>query len=230
MKLHRYYVERDLPHNFWLDDKALFHQWTRVLRYAVGRQVVLFNAEREVRLYRIVKFGNDAAHLELITEMKQNLPRRDVYLCFAMLKKDKMEWVLQKGTELGVSHFVPLITDRTEKTGWNQERARKITIEATEQCERADVPRLRQPLSPRKLIEELHDGIDILIAEAGDPLNSHKSILESSNPIAILVGPEGGWSDEEKGYFAANKLPHFSLSRFTLRAETAAISAAALLQ
>ena len=210
-----------------MDDERLYHQWTRVLRYEIGREVVLFNDNREVRLYKIAKIGDNAVHVELVTELEPKLPEQELYLCFALLKKDKNEWVLQKGTELGVSHFVPLITDRTEKTGWDSERAEKIVIEATEQCERADIPRLRDPLHVAKLIEELSGKVDLYIAEEGaSAISSQLSTLQ--NTVGVLVGPEGGWSDEEKQLFKEKGIKHLALSGFTLRAETAAITAAAL--
>ncbi len=227
MKLHRFYLDRDLVHDFWTDDKELFHQWTRVMRFQEGREVVLFNAERETRLYQIEKIGNDAIHLKLVTEMEPSLPEKDIYLCFSLLKKDKIDWVLQKGTELGVSHFVPLMCDRTEKTGWNHERAQKIVTEAAEQCGRSDIPRLREPITPQTLINELGDEVDIFIAERGE---KHLELIANCKKLAIMTGPEGGWSDEEKAYFVEKRIPHVSLSSFTLRAETAAIAAAALAQ
>jgi 16S rRNA (uracil1498-N3)-methyltransferase len=230
MKLHRYYVgATDLTHEFWMKDEALFYQWTKVLRYKPGREVVLFNDEREVRLYKIEKIGNDAVYVTLITEMKANLPTRDIYLCFSILKKDKNDWVLQKATELGVSHFVPLLCDRTEKTGFDEFRAQKIVIEAAEQCERGDIPRIREPLSPQKLVEEMSGKTELFVAEQGKYPTINK-FSSSQKSVAVLVGPEGGWSDDEKVYFTDNKLQHIQLSDFTLRAETAAITAAALLQ
>jgi 16S rRNA (uracil1498-N3)-methyltransferase len=229
MKLHRYYLpDTDLTHDFWMDDARLFHQWIRVLRYEVGREVELFNDKLEDRLYRILKIGTNAVHLELVTEFKPKLPSNEIYLCFALLKKDKVEWVLQKATELGVRHFVPLITDRTEKTGFDVERAEKIVIEAAEQCGRSDVPSIREPLTPEKIIEELSDKVELFIAEQGSPQLSN-SDYQSSIPRAVLIGPEGGWSDEEKQYFKDKNIAHLSISEFTLRAETAAVTATSLL-
>lgn len=226
MKLHRYYLaDTDLVHDFWMDDADLFHQWTRVLRYKIGRELILFNSQREERLYKIEKIGDNAVNLKLVTELVPKLPNKEVYLCFAMLKKDKNEWVLQKGTELGVSHFIPLLTDRTEKTGWDIERAEKIIIEASEQCERTDIPKLREPLKPQTLVNELEGKVPVLIAEQGDNITQ-----TNLGNVAILVGPEGGWSDEEKKFFAERNLPNFTLSKFTLRAETAAITAASFTQ
>jgi len=233
MKLHRYYVgDMKLEHDFWMKDEALFHQWTRVLRYQVGRELVLFNDQREERLYRILKIGDNAVHLELVTEMKSKIPKQDLYLCFSLLKKDKNEWILQKGTELGVRHFVPIIADRCERSDLSQnrmERWQKIVVEAAEQCERSDIPRIREPITPDTLIKEFQGpSLELFVAEQG---SSQSSIPNpQSGTRAILIGPEGGWSDAEKQMFADNDIGHISLSDFTLRAETAAITAAALLQ
>ena len=226
MKLHRFFVDRELPKDFWLDDEQLFHQMTRVLRFQPDRELVLFNAIREERLYKLLKIGDNAVHLELVTELVPKTPKRDVYLCFSLLKKDKNDWVLQKGTELGVSHFVPLLCDRIEKTGFDAERAEKIVIEAAEQCGRADIPRVREPLSPEAITQELQSAdVAVYVAEQGSDDNE-----VGEDKIAVLVGPEGGWSDKERQLFQEKKLKHVTLSDFTLRAETAAITAAALLQ
>lgn len=180
-------------------------------------------------MYEIVQIGNHAVELKLITELQPSLPKRVLYLCFASLKKDKNEWILQKGTELGVSHFVPLISERTEKLGWDEKRAQKIVIEAAEQCGRTDIPRLREPLKVQTLIHELQSKTQMYVAEQGTNVVS-KNDLPDNKPIAVLVGPEGGWSDAEKSLFDELNIEHLSLGQFTLRAETAAITAAALLQ
>jgi 16S rRNA (uracil1498-N3)-methyltransferase len=230
MKLHRYYVnDTELTHDFWMKDLGLFHQWTKVMRYQEGREVVLFNATKEERLYKIAKIGNDAVHLELVTELVPTTPKTDLYLCFSLLKKDKNDWVLQKGTELGVRHFVPMLCNRTEKTGFDEERALKIVIEAAEQCGRSDIPRIREPITPEKIIKELQDKVEIFIAEQGSPQTSNIK-HQISQPTAVLIGPEGGWTDQEKQLFKEKELKSIALSEFTLRAETAAITAAALLQ
>lgn len=227
MKLHRFYVDdMVLEQDFWMQDKGLFHQLTRVLRFQVDRELVLFNDQKTEKLYKIIKIGNNAIHLQMLAEMDPKVPEKDLYLCFSLLKKDKNDWILQKGTELGVRHFVPLLSGRTEKTGFNIERAEKIAIEASEQCGRTDIPRVREPITVETLINELKDKTEILVAEQGSTdLTGIKS-----KSLAILVGPEGGWTDQEKQLFKDNNLKHIGLSEFTLRAETAAITAASLLQ
>jgi 16S rRNA (uracil1498-N3)-methyltransferase len=220
----------ELSHSFWMEDKGLLHQWTRVLRFEVGRELVLFNVNHEEKLYKIIEISKNAIRLEFITEMKPKLPATKLYLCFSLLKKDKNDWILQKATELGVSHFIPLLCDRTEKTGFSVERAEKIVIEAAEQCGRVDIPRLREPITPKKVVEELSENTEIFIAEQGSPHDLIVKSEASQKGIAILIGPEGGWTDEEKQLFIDKNIKHLALSEFTLRAETAAITAAALLQ
>jgi 16S rRNA (uracil1498-N3)-methyltransferase len=197
MKLHRFYLPNiELKHDFWMQDKALFHQWKNVLRFQVGREISLFNENCEEKLYKISKIGDTAIHLELITDFDPKVPKNDVYLCFSLLKKDKNDWVLQKCTELGVRHFIPLICERTEKTGFDIERAEKIVIEAAEQCGRADIPRVREPLHIEKIIDELSEKVELFVAEQGSP-SEIKNIKNESGKDSkgIIIGPEGGWSD-----------------------------------
>jgi 16S rRNA (uracil1498-N3)-methyltransferase len=185
----------------------------------VDREVVLFNEQQEERLYRILKFGNDAVHLELVTELVPKVPASDIYLCFSLLKKDKNDWVLQKATELGVKHFIPLLTQRTEKTGFDVERAEKIVIEAAEQCGRTDIPRVREHVGVHSLISELKDRVTLYIAEQGSPSVEKNS--DAQKPIAILIGPEGGWTDEEEKILISNNYFPLKISETVLRADTA---------
>lgn len=228
MKLHRFYInDTELTHEFWMDDARLFHQWTRVLRFQIGQHVILFNDQKEEKQYQIIKVGTNAVHLQLVTELVPQVPERDIYLCFSLLKKDKNEWVLQKATELGTRHFVPILSDRTEKTGFDMERALKIVTEAAEQCGRADIPRVREPLSLESALKELGPVAQLYV---GEQHNSQPSIPNpQSSPQAIFIGPEGGWSDPEKELFMKREMNHLALSDFTLRAETACIAAVAIL-
>ena len=229
MKLHRFYIHEmhnrfgpiALGHEVWIHDTTLLHQWLNVLRFRVGDQLVLFN-DTEERLYTIATIqGTDSVKLELLTDIERCVATREVYLVWSLLKKDKNDWILQKATELGVHKFIPMIAQRSEKTELNIERAKRIIIEAAEQCGRADIPELREPISLHEALEEYKD-LPLCIAEQHDDQNT---IPTDTKKVGILIGPEGGWSDEEKIYFKELALPHVSLSRFTLRAETAAITA-----
>ncbi len=195
-----------------------------MLRLKQGSEVVLFDGLQTERLYKITELSEKEAHLELVTDYELKKPRRDVYLLWSLLKKDKNDWVLQKGTELGVSHFLPLLADRSEKTGFNLERARKIVIEAAEQCGRSDIPNLREPMLVKTAIEEFDGKVPMLVCD-----ETGKETETNLSKAAILIGPEGGWSDKEKLLFKEYHLAPLILHDFTLRAETAAVAAIAKL-
>jgi 16S rRNA (uracil1498-N3)-methyltransferase len=224
MRLHRFYTgDLELKQTFWLQDDRLLHQWRKVLRFQPGQEVILFNGSVD-RLYRLEELTDREAHLTLVTQLEQKLPRKDVYLFWSLLKKDKNDWVLQKCTELGVSHFVPLLADRSEKTGFNVERAEKIVIEAAEQCGRSDIPRVREPITVETALKEFRDKITLFICE-----QASDSPTVNQDAVGLLIGPEGGWSDAEKELFKSAEIKQLNLHDFTLRAETAAVTAASKL-
>lgn len=242
MRLHRFYVnpqDIELGHTFWLKDERLRNQWTRVLRYRESDQVVLFDGVAEDRLYKLVQIEQDAIRLELVTEFERKLPAKHIYLFFSLLKKDKNDWVLQKCTELGVRNFVPITAERSEKTGFNLERAEKIVIEAAEQCGRSDIPHVREPLSVETALAEYKNKVALLYAEERletrdqrsekDTLKSNLWSLNSIDEIGIFIGPEGGWTEAELKRFEHSGAGHFHLGNLTLRAETAAVAASAKL-
>lgn len=226
-RVHRFYVgnEFELKHSFWLHDERLIHQWNKVLRYQAGQNVLLFDGVETDRLYRILELKPDEAHLELVTDYERQLPSRDVHLLWSLLKKDKNDWVLQKATELGVAHFVPMLAERSEKTGFDIERAHKIVIEAAEQCGRSDIPNVREPMLVKTALDHIGQNIPLVICEQGGATPESAS----DGSVGVLVGPEGGWSDAERELFGQYNLQHLGLGQFTLRAETAAVTAAARL-
>ncbi|MEK7602668.1 MAG: RsmE family RNA methyltransferase [Patescibacteria group bacterium] len=229
MKLHRFYVANkfDLKHNFWIHDSALVHQISRVLRLRIGEDIVLFDGQNTDRLYKIKDANPLEVHVELVTEFERKVPKKDIYLLWSLLKKDKNDWVIQKCTELGVSHFIPMLSERTEKIGFDVERAVKITIEAAEQCGRSDIPTVHEPLKLSSALEKFAHSVQLFICEQDSDNPDAK--FDSKKPLGAVIGPEGGWSDTEKQLFIDQKLQHLNLHDFTLRAETACVAAVAKL-
>lgn len=225
MKLHRFYLpESELSQKLWVHDERLLHQWLRVLRFRQGSKLILFDGNKTERLYKIFKIEDSSCGLELVTEMVPKVPSRDVYLFWVPLKKDNNDIVLQKGTELGVSHFVPVFAERSVVTDFNVERAKKILIEAAEQCGRVDIPRIREAIDLRTAVEEFDGKIALYFAEYDE-----KPTPEiNQDEVGVFVGPEGGWSDAEIK-FLSERCQRLPLSEFTLRAETAAIVAVSVL-
>ncbi len=230
MRLHRFYIGSGmlLEHYLTLNDQRLLDQWSKVLRYRAGQQVILFDGQQHERLYTITELSRSQASLELITDLPRKLPPRQVYLFWSLLKKDKNDWVLQKATELGVSHCIPILAERSEKTGFNHERAEKIVIEAAEQCGRSDIPSIRQPLLLQTALHEFGKDIPLFVCEQGG-IGTTKQ-RPHYQEVGVCIGPEGGWSEAEKQLFATQELGSLELGDFTLRAETAAIIAVAKLQ
>jgi 16S rRNA (uracil1498-N3)-methyltransferase len=219
--MHNRFGDIALGKEVWIHNEAFLHQWLHVLRYRVGDQLVVFN-DQEERLYKIVKIeGDTSVKLELITELDRKIPEKEVYLLWSVLKKDKNDWVIQKAVELGVHKLVPIIAERSEKTGLNIERAQKIIIEASEQCGRGDIPEIREPITLHEALEEYKD-LPLFICEQHDSSDITSEELEK---LGVLIGPEGGWTDQEKESFKTAELPHIAISDFTLRAETAAVVA-----
>lgn len=221
-RLHRFYVGQEikLKKDFWLHDLALLWQWNNVLRFSPNQEVILFDGRQTDRMYTIVKIDKTEAHLQMVTDLERILPERHVYLLWGLLKKDANERILQKATELGVSNFVPLITDRTTAREFTMERANRIVLEASEQCGRSDIPHVREPLHLEKALTEYKDKLELYVCQQG-----HHEISDPSHRAGLVIGPEGGWSSEELALFASMDLKHINLSQFTLRAETAAIIA-----
>lgn len=227
MRLHRFYIEPntiELKHDFWLHDERILNQWRRVLRYQAGQHVVLFDGVSHDRMYSIEEMTEREAHLKHMTDLERQTPKKEIYLFWSLLKKDKNDWVLQKCAEIGVSHFIPLLADRSEKTGFNVERAQKILIEAAEQCGRSDIPTVREPMTIETVFKEFENKMPLFICEQ----DSGEADLNLEQ-AGLFIGPEGGWSDTEKQLFADKQAIHIHLNDFTLRAETAAVAASAKL-
>jgi len=221
MKLHRFYIPGASQRLAHITDPSILHQWRNVLRFKPGMHVVLFSGDQSESEYVITDMEKSQAIIEFVSR-KGSLERpRDITLYPAMVKKDKLEWVIQKCTELGVSAFQPILTGRSEKLGFNRDRLERILIEATEQSGWGSVPELRDPLPLDRAILEAQVPLVVL------DMNGEKS-LPSRKPLGLLIGPEGGWSDDEQTLFAGRSIPVVSLGLSTLRAETACITASSL--
>jgi 16S rRNA (uracil1498-N3)-methyltransferase len=224
MRLHRFYTGPDirLKADFWLHDEALLWQWNRVLRFRAEQEVILFDGQNKQRLYKIAEISKKEAHLQMITDMVFKRPGRHVYLFWSLLKRENNEYIIQKCTELGVSNFVPIISERTVKKDFNMARAQKIAIEASEQCGRGDIPAIREPVHLEKVLEEYADKLKMIVCHEG---GSEEIALADDEIAGLFIGPEGGWSEHEQEMFSEPGIMTLGLGDFTLRAETAAIVA-----
>lgn len=233
MKLHRFLVENiKFDHDkIILKEKDLLNQLLNVFRFRTGSQFILFDGSGTEFLLEI-ESGTKKEIICLVKEEKSGLKRnKKLTLVFSMIKKENIELVIQKCTELGVTNFVPIISERTVKTGWNFSRNEKILKEAVEQSGFSDLPvlaadaiKLEKYLEKIKKEKENFDGVAVLDFD-GVPLSSLKHLISVDT---VFIGPEGGWSDKERSLFKKYNVKVISLGQNVLRAETACISVASI--
>lgn len=243
MRLHRFYVETELVvgKDVVITDTAFIHQLKNVFRLSEnGKDVLLFNGSGSEFRCGIVTLKKDEAVLHILeAREKQNnsakVDRPEIWLLAALIKKDNFEWIIQKTTELGVSHIVPVISERSEKKALNMERAKKVMIEASEQSGRVTLPMLNTPeyldAVLRSLANEYEEKMNFL---AFDPSGKQFNLFDKSGKnetkkTAVLIGPERGWSEKELEMFRTKNIPIYNVGSQILRAETAAIAITTLL-
>ena len=232
MRLHRFYIDKKIEgKEVFVKEERLLNQWRKVFRYKTGDRVILFDGSGMEFIGELKDLKKEEVKIEILEEREGILPKkigREIILCQSLIKKDKMEWVVEKATELGVSKIVPIISDRSEKKGFNIERARKIAVEASEQCGRADVQEIREVENLEASIKNYSSAVvfDSSGITKGDPWPEPSG---QRSPLVIFIGPEGGWTSKEIERFKKEKMEIFSLGNLILRAETAAITALATL-
>ncbi|HKR15110.1 MAG TPA: 16S rRNA (uracil(1498)-N(3))-methyltransferase [Pyrinomonadaceae bacterium] len=202
-----------------------------VLRLKPGDEVHVFDGAGKEYNAIVLQARRESAELELKDEIASARPESPLQLTLAvaLLKGEKFDLVVQKGTELGVNRFVPLTTRyadirlRDESDASKRvTRWQRIALEAAKQCGRSVVPEITLPVPFESIIRE--DSCLLFAERDGQPLNT-----DLKARIAI-IGSEGGWSDEELDQTRAANVPIVTLGGRVLRAETAAITAAVLLQ
>jgi 16S rRNA (uracil1498-N3)-methyltransferase len=202
----------------------------RVLRVKVGQEFDVA-ADGVLHSAKVVFASHDQVEFELGPEVESAaLPQITVYL--SIFKFDRLEWALEKVTELGVSHVVPMIAQRTEEhlakaAVKRVKRWRKIAREASQQARRIAPPAIADPVALKKAIAQ-EQGSRIVLSEAEETVSLKSALADSKPPLALAFGPEGGWSDMELELFNASGWKPASLGHTILRAETAAIAAVAV--
>jgi 16S rRNA (uracil1498-N3)-methyltransferase len=227
MRLHRFYIEDIFPTHgkIVIDDADLLHQWRNVFRMKNGEQVILFNTAGTEFTCALDSIERKSATLSVLSEAAGKRAAHPLTLCAALIKKDNFDLIMQKAVELGVTNIIPIISERSEKKGLNLERARRIAVEASEQCGRVDVPQIDEPLSFDAALSKLSGGATIIGFEpTGSTFDGHAFVHKN---LALFIGPEGGWTEHEiDALQTAGRL--MQLPTFVLRAETAAIATLAL--
>ena len=212
--------------SFSADEKQCNYLFN-VLRLKTGDLIRVFNGKTGEYEAKIVEAGKKKCLLEAVRKIKDFEQSPDIWLLFAPLKKDNTDMVIQKATELGVRRIMPVITRYTNSEKIRIERFVAQSIEAAEQCRRLDVPEIS---APQKLPDVLQNWDNertlFFLNERGNDKNILQKMREHSGKGAILIGPEGGFCEDEiKKVLENQKVCDISLGNRILRAETAAIAA-----
>lgn len=207
----------------------------RVLRAQPGMEFDIVAGDR-VRRGVLSAISDSAATFTLGEELDAD-PALPIALLLAVFKFDRMEWAIEKATELGVERIVPVIARRTEKhlaqaAAARVERWRRIAREAAQQSRRSDTVVIEDPKPQKDAAQEAPEALRLLLAENERTTTLRDALEEAGKdgdkPIRLAIGPEGGWTGEEETLFAKQGWISASLGPRILRAETAAIAAVSI--
>ena len=206
-----------------------------VLRMKPEETAQVFDGEGREFAVRVVRIGRRETILEVIAQVEPAAPESELDLTLAVtaFKNDKLDLVVQKSVELGVARFIPIVSSRSEvrlrDTMKRIGRWQKIAMEATKQCERAKLMTITDPLTFDDLVSDTNhlDGSLLMFSEKGG--QSVPSRI-AKKKMTALVGPKGGWEDSEIVAAEQRGFIPVKLGRRIMRAETAAITFAGLLQ
>ena len=205
------------------------HYLSRVMRVSVDDIVVLCDDETGEWAARVVAVDKRSVNLEAAEKLRDRESVPDIWLCPALLKKDRFDAVLEKATELGVARIAPVITRRCVADKLNADRARTLTTEAAEQCARTALPQLSSPQKLDAMLREWPEGRALFFADELGGVSAAAAMAKHLGPAAILIGPEGGFDDAEREAVRAHPASvAITLGPRILRAETAAIAALSL--
>ena len=230
--LKRLYIETSLSAGQIITlPKEQVHYVCTVLRMREDDALRLFNGESGEWRGEIKRLSKRSVDIEISEQLRETVSMPGISLAFAPIRKHRTAFIFEKGTELGVAKFEPIITARTQFPKLNLEKAQAQIIEAAEQTERLDLPEL---CAPQKLMDWLphqRDRLIIFADEAGEA-QSAKDILQKATPqTTLLIGPEGGFTEMERDSLRAlRNVKSVSLGPRILRADTAALSLLTLWQ
>jgi len=230
--LSRLHLDQPLAEGMELPgDPAAARYFGAVLRKAPGDPVLLFNARDGEFAATIAAVRKDQIRFAIGPRTRAPAPGPDLRLLLACLKRDAMEWAVEKATELGISRLQPVFTQRCVVTSLNLDRLRAIAREAAEQSERLDMPQILPP-APLHRVLDGWDGSPILAAaERRDAPPLAEALTGRSLPLALLVGPEGGFTGAELDDVTRRPfVVTATLGPRILRAETAVVAALAVMQ
>jgi 16S rRNA (uracil1498-N3)-methyltransferase len=233
MRLSRFFIDAPLSLGQHELPEAQAHYIGRVLRHAVGDAVQLFDGSGQEYLGELIEVGKKAVRVELREQFAgQTESSLRVHLGQGLSRGERMDWAIQKATELGASEITPIVSERCE-VRLKDERAdkrlahwRQVAISACEQCGRSVLPVIHSPMLLADWLKHSDAELKLVLHPVAEPLTSHASPAT----LAFLIGPEGGLSDGEVEQAKAAGFHAARLGPRVLRTETAPVVALAVAQ
>ena len=202
-------------------DKSQSHYISKVMRIKEGESFSLFNdgGEWEARLKEIKK---GIVNFIIVKKLKNSEYNNEIWLAFTPIKLKYLNFMIQKATELGVTKFIPILTERTMVRNLNLDRLSKIIIEASEQSNRINLPKLEKLIKFKEFIK-FYKNTNIVFGDLNS--NNDQIKIKKDSPLCILIGPEGDFSEiERKEILSLKNVKPLKINKNILRSETAAIS------
>ena len=210
-------------------DAEQAHYLSRVMRVGEGDAVIVCDNMTGEWATRVTVAGKRSVMLEPVEKLRDREEVPDLWLCPALLKKDRFDLVLEKATELGVARICPVVTRRCVADKLNHDRAARIVTEAAEQCARTALPGVEEPVKIEAFLKAFPADRALFFADelGGEP--AAEVFKTRGTPAAILIGPEGGFDDAEREAIRAHpRAKPITLGPRILRGETAALAAVSL--
>ena len=208
-------------------DKNQSHYLSKVMRVKENEVFSLFNKEGEWEA-KVLGIFKNIVEFKIIKQLRQKEITKELWLAFSPIKSNYQNFMLQKATELGVTKFLPIIFDRTVVRKINKDRLEKIVIEASEQSNRLNVPKIEKAQNLKNFLNL--NSMDLIFTD----LNSDNKKIDKSKltdkPICIIIGPEGDFSEAEREQILSFKgVQPLKINENILRSETAVISAISII-
>ena len=202
-------------------DKSQSHYLSKVMRINIGKSFSLFNQSGEWEA-KVENIDKGIVEFLVIKKLRSANREKEIWLAFAPIKLNYLNLMIQKATEIGVTRFIPLLTERTIVRKLNEKRINKIIIEASEQSNRLKVPSLDK-LTKLDTFLKSNQNANIIFGDLNT--NNKKIDVKNKNPLCVLIGPEGDFSlkERERILKLKNIIP-LKINDNILRSETAAIS------
>ena len=202
-------------------DKSQSHYLSKVMRIKTSESFSLFNQSGEWEA-KVLNFNRGIVEFTVVKKLRSAENEKEIWLAFAPIKLNYLNLMIQKATEIGITRFIPILTERTVVRQLNEKRINKIIIEASEQSNRLKVPSLDK-LTKFDTFLKSNQNTNIIFGDLNT--NNKKLDLKNKDPLCILIGPEGDFSVRERENISKlKKIIPLKINDNILRSETAAIS------